>query len=213
MIAAEGRRSMTEAEWLASTDPQTMLKYLREASDRKLRLFACACCHRIWHLLTDDDRHAVGAAEQFAEGLVTAKVRDAARYTCGAATTGHLPAASRAAGSATFASGWATAGMTAAHAAEAGLGSQAQCDLIGELFGNPFRLVSVDPAWGLWNSGTIPKLAQAIYEERTFDRMPLLADALEDAGCTDPTILDHLRGPGRHVRGCWVIDLLRPDYR
>jgi hypothetical protein len=54
----------------------------------------------------------------------------------------------------------------------------------------------------------IPKLAQAIYDDRAFDRLPVLADALEDAGCTDPDFLGHLRGPGPHVRGCHIVDLL-----
>jgi hypothetical protein len=65
----------------------------------------------------------------------------------------------------------------------------------------------------VWNGGTILALAQAIYDERSFDRMPLLADMLEDAGCTDAALLDHCRGPEPHVKGCWVVDLLRPDYR
>jgi hypothetical protein len=51
-------------------------------------------------------------------------------------------------------------------------------------------------------------MAQAIYNERGFDRLPILGDALEDAGCTDRDILDHCRGPGPHVRGCWAVDLL-----
>jgi hypothetical protein len=54
----------------------------------------------------------------------------------------------------------------------------------------------------------IPKLAEAIYEERAFDRMPILADALEEAGCADADVLRHCRDPGPHVRGCWVLDLI-----
>jgi hypothetical protein len=59
-----------------------------------------------------------------------------------------------------------------------------------------------------WNDDTVPKLAQAIYEERAFDRLPVLADALEDAGCTNEDLLVHLRGPGPHLRDCWALDLL-----
>jgi hypothetical protein len=66
----------------------------------------------------------------------------------------------------------------------------------------------VYPVWLCWHGGTIPKLAQAIYDERAFDRLPVLADALEEAGCTDADLLGHLRGPGPHVRGCWALDLL-----
>jgi hypothetical protein len=68
--------------------------------------------------------------------------------------------------------------------------------------------VTITPAWAAWNDGTIPKLAQAIYEERAFDRLPILADALEEAGCDNADILAHCRQPGPHVRGCWVVDLL-----
>jgi hypothetical protein len=72
----------------------------------------------------------------------------------------------------------------------------------------PFRPVSIAPTWLVWNSGTIPKLAQAIYDERRFANLPILADALEEAGCDSADILFHCRQPGEHVRGCWVVDLL-----
>ena len=77
--------------------------------------------------------------------------------------------------------------------------------LIGPLL---FRPVALNTAWLAWNDGTIPKLAQAIYDDRAFDRLPILADALEDAGCTDADILGHCRGGGEHTRGCWVVDLV-----
>ena len=59
-----------------------------------------------------------------------------------------------------------------------------------------------------WNSGKIFNLAQGIYDERAFEHLPILADALEEAGCTNADILNHCRQPGEHVRGCWVVDLL-----
>jgi hypothetical protein len=84
--------------------------------------------------------------------------------------------------------------------------------LIGPL---PFRPVTADPAWLVWNNGTVPKIAQAAYDERLLPsghldpaRLAVLADALEEAGCDDADILGHLRGPGPHVRDCWVVDLL-----
>jgi hypothetical protein len=80
--------------------------------------------------------------------------------------------------------------------------------LLREVFGNPLRPIVVDPSWLSWNDSTIPKIAQAIYDERAFDRMPILADALKEAGCTNADILNHCRQPGEHVRGCWVVDLL-----
>ena len=94
--------------------------------------------------------------------------------------------------------------MLAATAAEA----TAQTELIRHIVGNPFRPVSLNPAWLAWNDGTVPRITQAIYDDRAFDRMPILADALEDAGCQDQDILGHCRQPGEHVRGCWVVDLL-----
>jgi hypothetical protein len=74
-----------------------------------------------------------------------------------------------------------------------------------DIFGNPFRPVSIDPAW---QTAAVVSIAQAIYAQRAFDRMPILADALEDAGCTHTEILNHCRQPAEHVRGCWVIDFL-----
>jgi hypothetical protein len=82
---------------------------------------------------------------------------------------------------------------------------QAQAELLRCIVGNPFRPIRPDPAWQTPNAMT---LAQAIYDERTFDRLSLLANALEEAGCDNADILNHLRGPGPHVRGCWSLDLI-----
>jgi hypothetical protein len=84
----------------------------------------------------------------------------------------------------------------------------AQCHLLRDIIGNLFREVSIDPQWLLANDGAVRRIAQAVYDERAFEQMPILGDALEDAGCTDATILDHLRQPGEHARGCWVVDAL-----
>src|SRR5205807_5738807 len=90
----------------------------------------------------------------------------------------------------------------------------ALADLCRDIF-RPFRPVTVDPAWLLWEGGLVRRLAEAAYDERslpegTLDRVRLavLADAVEEAGCTNAELLDHLRGPGPHVRGCWAVDLL-----
>jgi hypothetical protein len=72
----------------------------------------------------------------------------------------------------------------------------------------PFKLFAVDTSWLTWSDAIVVKLARGIYDDRAFDRLPILADALEEAGCTDQAILDHLRGPGPHTRGCWAVDLL-----
>ena len=70
---------------------------------------------------------------------------------------------------------------------------------------NPFRPMTFDP---VWRTGTAVALAEGIYEERAFDRMTILADALEEASCNNADILIHCLGEGPHIRGCWVVDLL-----
>jgi hypothetical protein len=79
------------------------------------------------------------------------------------------------------------------------------CGLIRDIFGQPFHTVNIDPGW---LTSHVVSLARAMYEDRVFDRLPMLGDALEKARCTNPDILAHCRGPGPHVRGCWVVDLL-----
>lgn len=232
---------MTEAEWLASGNPEAMLGFLRfEAPARKLRLFACACCRRIWPLLTDpDSRHAVEVSERYADGragprdlggaltlAAPARGGDAsvAAYWAGsrnpAETVGNASAAAIEA-VAVEATREARAGIAAAAdpraAADALLAAldraraaeaRAQADLLRDLF-NPFRPAAVDPSWLTWHGGTVRRLAGAIYEERRFGDLPVLADALEEAGCSDPDVLRHCRQPGEHVLGCWVVDRLR----
>src|SRR5262249_43605345 len=83
-----------------------------------------------------------------------------------------------------------------------------RADLIRDIIGNPFRPVAIDLSGLGWNGGTVLHLAQSIYLGRRFGDLPILADALEDAGCTDPDILGHCRGPGPHTRGCWPVDLV-----
>ena len=80
-----------------------------------------------------------------------------------------------------------------------------QCVLLRDMIGNPFRPIAFNPVWLTPN---VIELAQAIYDDRAFDRMPELADALHEAGCACDEILSHCRRPGPHVRGCWVVDLI-----
>jgi hypothetical protein len=88
----------------------------------------------------------------------------------------------------------------------------AQAGLLRCVFGNPFRSLAVPHSWLTWDSGTVPRLARAVYDNRTpagtldNDRLAVLADALEEAGCEDAEVLGHLRGPGPHARGCWPVD-------
>jgi hypothetical protein len=223
--------AMTEAEWLACTDPKSMLRVLQDrASDRKLRLFDCACCRRAWHLLTDPrSRTAVEVAERFVDGAANAQLlSDAFEVACDAVPESLGPvsrdayliihAAEVAAGlayPAPYYEGGEQYGVTD-FSARVGEGpeqadlaeEQAEADLVQDIFGNPFRLSHIDPAWLAWNDGTVVEMAQTIYDDRAFDRLSILADALEEAGCTDDDILTHCRGPGPHALGCWVVDLL-----
>jgi hypothetical protein len=78
--------------------------------------------------------------------------------------------------------------------------------LVRDIYGpNPFLPASFDPSW---RTSTALALASSMYESRDFAGMPVLADALEEAGCESADVLAHCRGPGPHVRGCWVVDLV-----
>jgi hypothetical protein len=88
-----------------------------------------------------------------------------------------------------------------------GASHRVQAELIRDIFCNPFRPVSCEASWRTWNEGAAVVLAKEMYESRDFRQAPLLADMLEDAGATDSQLLDHLRGPGPHVRGCFAVDL------
>ena len=94
---------------------------------------------------------------------------------------------------------------SAAHATGAAAEKQAFCHRIRDIVGNPFRPAAFAPEW---RTDTEAALAAQMYESRDFAAMPILADALQDAGCDSADILDHCRGPGPHVRGCWVVDLV-----
>jgi hypothetical protein len=208
---------MTAAEWLACTDTYKMLEFLRgKASDRKLRLFAVACCRRIGHLFTDErSRSAVEVAERYAEGEASDdELNVAGTAACAVSISlGRLAAAAEAAGEATWGhdayGGAYHAALATYHAffavGEVSTEAIAQCDLLRDVIGNPFRIVTIDSNWLRL---AVVASAQAIYEERAFERMPELGEALERAGCSNTAILDHCRQPGEHVRGCWVVDLI-----
>jgi hypothetical protein len=225
---------MTEAEWLVCTDPETMLENLRgKARDRKLQLFAVACCRRIWHLLIDDrSKKAVLVAEQAADqrsrsGEIAAAIAEsqaafracehlAARHADAAGAAyrlsmwfeGALDIAIRVALTTANAAGYSDYESDFAFQKDVEVEYPHQCSLLREILGNPFQTFWVEPSCLTWNNGTVVKIAEVIYEDRAFERLPILADALEDAGCNDADILAHCRGPGPHVRGCWVVDLL-----
>src|SRR5262245_25219358 len=84
-------------------------------------------------------------------------------------------------------------------------GSRSPRALLREVFGNPFQSVALKSEW---QTKDVETVAVAIYEDQSFDCLPVLSDALEEAGCTDADLLSHLRSPGPHVRGCWPVDLI-----
>ena len=248
---------MTEAEWLTCTDPTPMLEFLRgKASDRKLRLFACACCRRILHLFTDKNisRKTIEFAERFADGEATKNdlhggawgkpgqahpvvQREAWDAAIGCADYGADKIANAVLGLdeekyKAWQSAWDSAwnqwnlaqnrwyyGAEAKEIADASMpakwvasGKSARSEerkcqsfVFRDISGNPFRPISINLAW---LTPAVVELDQSIYDDRAFDWMPALADALHDAGCDNDEILSHCRGPGPHVRGCWVVDII-----
>lgn len=201
---------MTEAEWLAATDPTPMLEFVwLNASNRKRRLVACGCCRHHWQQVSHPaSRRAVEVAELYADDLASLEMltdafqvgfwwptdtaedwkKHSLDWGCACAAAPRLEQS--------------TTNFVLLRKAHAE--AITQCGLLRDIF-NPFRPVIADPKW---LTSAVVGLAQAIYAERAFDRMPILGDALEEGGCDVPDVLNHCRQPGEHVRGCWLIDTL-----
>ncbi len=221
---------MTEAEWSAATESTSLIEFIEgKASDRKLRLAAASLCSRLFGSVLDErSRTVIRRTEDMADGKATAstikrvhrqafKVWNARQENI---KSGQLPRDLRACG-ATEALCLITATdrpvveilAGAAFLCRMTLGKgrcasegEFQSQLIRDIFGNPFRPVTVDPPC---LTSTVTALAEGIYQDRAFDRMPILADALQDAGSENSDILNHCRDAnGVHVRGCWVVDLV-----
>jgi hypothetical protein len=206
---------------------------------RKLRLFACGCCRQVWPLIEDHrSRRLVDLCEQLADGLAdVSQLADAevaaraAKSNADIASAGMSPMTHiRKVGAAVQAALY-TAARNAAEAARLSSAS-ALCSVAGYwhirepnpaweahekqqaalarcIFGNPFRPVALAPSVLAWNDRLVVRLAQAIYDERRWADLPLLGDALLDAGCDNEEVIAHCREPGAvHFRGCWVVDLL-----
>jgi hypothetical protein len=195
---------MTEAEWLTCENPDLLEDFLThvQRNERKLRLYACACCRRAWHLFADQRcQAAVAVAERFSDGLVD--------YDELATASDSAFDAMKELGNEDIGA-WAATCVTCHDLDYILFGdmindSAERLALLGDVFGNPFRPVSCDSGW---RTPAILAMAHTAYESDDFSFLSALADALEDAGCTDRAILDHLRGSGPHVRGCWAIDLI-----
>jgi hypothetical protein len=179
-----------------------MLNVLRSfpvGHDRVIRLFAVHCC-RAYHIFSNPkSRAGVEASERFADGQITRDEMLATRDDAWAVATGSDdPGSWRA----------ALAALIPAAVGET-LDAEFECQVLRDLVGPLlFRPVQYSPWWLSWADGTVAKLAHQIYAEKDFASLPVLADALTEAGCDDPDILSHCRQPGEHVLGCWVVDLL-----
>jgi hypothetical protein len=222
--------ALTEADWLTcdkvTIDVLNWLHRRYRGRDRKFRLAGAAAARHVAHQLTGPRyRNLIDLVEQVADGLadpeqlhrqhgdaeaelferslelqrtgvdlLKASKRLAAEY---AATRAAMPGGA-----------WEAACSALADAARAGKRADMwawQAEMLRDIFGNPFRPVKLEPAWRTVN---VIDLARGIYGDRAFERMPILADALEDAGCTNAAILEHCRSGPSHVRGCWAVDLL-----
>jgi hypothetical protein len=224
---------MTEDEWLTATDDRALRKYLEslrhhrtKKGKRKLRLMACACVRRVWHHLSvkkgqpwllwaealADDRKDVSEppgptmADLHLQPDNLTQLADYAAHMAGcksiaiAVGTGAGQAESVLFGEASRAQRWRDPAYRIDRAG-----------LLREVFGNPFQPITLNPTW---RTRTIQGLAQSAYDERilpagTLDPqyLGILADALEEAGCT-VGLVEHLRSAGPHIRGCWAVDLI-----
>jgi hypothetical protein len=203
-----------------------------KAGRRKLRLLACACCRALfWHVpVLDCYRQVVKSSERFADGLMTRAELSEVVARC---PSPHQLPNRRKEDEIYFAS-WAMSetgrvmvkyavaysvyrlafvrdfsrARTLPPRTAALVWTKRLCDLLRDIFGNPFRPEVIDAAWLLWKDGAVAKIAHSIYADRDFESLPVLADALEEAGCSNAAILSHCRTPAEHARGCWVLDLL-----
>lgn len=214
---------MSEEEWCHSTKLEPMLGVVtntwkhellelthwlglirRSPNERKLRLFGCACVRSVWDKIDRDDRNAVEVTERYADGVGRGRELKNAGHTYGRTRPVTYPfardAARHGAGEAIAIAASNVLSDPARQPIEASL-----CNLFRCIFGNPFRPITINPSL---LSTAIVNMAQAIYDERAFDRMPVLGDALEESGVTDSALLSHCREPGPHARGCHVLDMI-----
>jgi hypothetical protein len=221
---------MTLAEWLKITDWRAMYQTLHrpclkgQISPRKQACFCIACWRHVWQELAwpspwhDLVRQAVEIAEHFVAGRCGAEDWSAAIRRADDAVPAMKPPPDLFPNSLmdmmvsialrmamrSKSRGEGQAGIDAAVARE----YARQGGLFREIFADFFVPAGAARTWLLWDGGALARIARSIHDASRFEDLPILADALEEAGCTDPVFLDHCRGPGPHVRGCWVVDLL-----
>jgi hypothetical protein len=196
---------VTEAEWHTSADPEPMLNVLgSKPSRRKFGLYACACIRKYREIMgpgLDFPLERIELCERYADGLATHEewwtvTREQDHFYPWKEDDAWLEATR-----AVEVVAWATDG-NGRPSADA---KPKMISFVRDIFGNPFRPAKIAPEW---LTSTVVALATGIYKERAFDRMPILADALQDAGCDNTDVLNHCRTDAPHVRGCWVIDFL-----
>jgi len=170
----------------------------------------------VWQTLTDErSRQAVEIIERFADGRATEDEREKAQTKAAQVRNlGGLAAKFAASKSARHGAALVVdaAGQAAAcppdqeyDPSKWELEWREQCGLIRDIFGNPHCDTKVELSW---LTASVATLAQIIYDDRDYGRMPELAEALEKAGCANVEMLNHCRYPGPHVRGCWVVDAI-----
>jgi hypothetical protein len=233
-----------EAAWLDRTDVEKLLfEVAPRRGERRLGLFACACCRLAWPLLAPLAQKTVEVFEGLADGVAISRevptrfgVR-AGTWSAGVwaieaveGLPGWFSRPFDAAGIAAHGLGWqlqppgyrgplesaAAVPANAARAARDAVGEWAwtraralEVALVADIYGTAFHEPwTVRPEWLRWNDGCLVKMARVLYDGHRFEEMPILADALEEAGCEDMHVLDHCRSHPRHARGCWVVDAL-----
>jgi hypothetical protein len=187
-------------EWETCRDPERMLPSLRgSTSERKLRLLACGLCRLLpLAMLYERNRHAVAVAERFAE---EACPRRELKKACKASDLPWL----------LHREPFSAVQQSLAALKREGLPEHAAraADLIRDVVCNPYHRVTLRKQWLKSNEAAVQQIARSIAADRAFEQLPILADALEDGGCTDEAILGHCRrGGGDHIPGCWVLDLI-----
>ena len=209
---------MTEEEWLTVELPDVLLDYVKAqklSNSRRDRLFGCGCFRIVWDRIGTD---LLAGVVDLAEARADRRVKHAElgkihypRIDLSDNTITYVAMATHAVTVPKTTPGYVAWLVRVAvdHITHVnsryGVPDRPQSDLIRDIFGNPFRPVTFDPRW---RSSDVVGLARAIYDDKAFERMPILADALMDAGCEDEQIIGHCRGDGPHVRGCWVVDLI-----
>jgi hypothetical protein len=209
---------VTEEVWTASEDPDSLLdaaKAMKQLPARKARLFASGCFRLVWdRIQADDIRLAVEMSDSRADKKISQQELEGHRYPMTVASDNvrsWLAVAIQSLATSNLSTSYvawqvrtSTQNDIYRHARR-GIPCRSQADLVREVVGNPFRPVLFDSRW---RTSDVVGLARAIYEDKAFERMPILADALMDAGCEDEQVISHCRGDGPHVRGCWVVDLV-----